>query len=258
MGKIYDFSEIPKQTGKTEYDDFVAWWNKKYKNKMNLDRYLENPFSIRYILYLLYFQNYETIDEDVIKRIMHNLKPTVDYVKDTISDNAQLDQSIVYIKEAEEEISENDWYLEDFVNNVSNIFNPNAKSVNRQMFYDFSKRYHKENKEYPTIQMLINYGIESIILEYILSFDIDFDRDDFMEILDNTLFELNDEKGLAYIIPSDLKNSRQKSYTQLINELKSDPSMNEIIKIADIIVENSDEGIEEYMAKLIQLFINKM
>ncbi len=230
MSKVYDFTTIPKHTGESEYYDFVTWWNKKYKNKMELNEDEQNPFTTSYILYQFYLNSHESIDESIIKRIKHNLKPSVDKLSSIIPEDFDVNQKVKYTRENMKKGKTNQLITKLAVK-YCEILAPDDIQEDAIMHpYDI---YKNKNGTDPTFLYIYYYALRSIIEEYLSSF-INLDTEEITtELLDNELLNLNEENYLGYIIPEDIQTKRPKTYNELKTEYQNDKVMEQVFDIVD-------------------------
>ncbi len=245
MSKVFNLNDIIS-TEDNDYADFVAWWNEKYNDKINEDKFLQNPFTVPYILYLFYaYEIRGNINERIIKHLMKNLKPTVDYILSIIPKNFDTNVPIYYTngysnKQNKEIIKKSNKEANKILVQFTKRFF--EAIFDTEMFTDFWAEYYEENQELPTLQMMINQAIESIIQIYIEGIKSEKMSNNNVildeNLLDDIFFELINEDEYGFIIPSDLE------YDEMKEEMKT-PEMKRIFKLADEVIEMTDpDGIE--------------
>ncbi len=264
MSKTYNLDEIIRTDADDDYADFVSWWNKKYKNKMNKDKQLENPFTIRFILYELYsYGIIGEVKEETIKYIMKLLKPSIDYILSSIPPNFDTNVPIRYTDDKNKKIPKGNKEAKEIFNNFVVKYFDIIVFIS-EFFTDFWDNYYTENEKLPTLQMMINEGIGDVIniyMEQIRDLEISEGYDTFTtkdmdeEYLNNILFNLIEISEYKYIIPPEVKALRP-NYDDMKKEMQ-DEIMKKVFKLGDeLIYEAGNKEIaKNTLAEMITLLL---
>ncbi len=199
---IYDLNQIVDHAKKSEYYDFERWWNHNFAETRVDDLEFEvYPFSIHFILYLLYINGHRIVKKSIVENIMYHLQMTIDYIESESPLGTDLTINIKYKFNNNDLtllVEENPKFIL-FYTKYKKVMSPDDQDT--QEIVDFWNRYNRLFKKNPTIKMLTNYLIRCVVDEYLCQFSALETDEITSEILRNVIVELKNDYDLGFIIP---------------------------------------------------------